>query len=340
LKREVELEKAPVPIRLHLKARTPTVPETKKRLMFTAMAGGGGFGFVLLLVLFFEVRARRIADLSTVRAHTSAPVLGVIPLVPYGARVGTPKKQRIAAAYWRSVLWEAFDGIRTVLLHNPRFRGPRVIMIASSSVAEGKSTSSSQLAMSLARSGQRTLLVDGDIRRPTMEREFGLQKSAGFCEVLAGQLSLADAVRPSGLPELDLLPAGTLTEGVRSLLARDAHGPLFKEIGASYDFVIIDTSPVLLATDALLLARHVDGVIVLVRKDQTQLVKLENTLQRFDMIGVPILGLLPIGLEDTSPSYGYGYGYGYAYQYATPSPAEAEKTTLELPLREVTTSAT
>jgi capsular exopolysaccharide synthesis family protein len=331
LKRAVELDNAPPPIRVHQQARVPTVPETRRRLMMTAASGGAGFLLVLVATLFFEIRAQRISELSMIRRHIHTPVLGVIPQIPLSARRALTRRTHAAAAYWRNVLCEAFDEVRTVLLHNPCCGGARVIIVASSSMSEGKSTSASQLALSLARSGHRVLLLDGDLRRPTLEREFGLSKQPGFCEVLAGSLTLAEAIKTTELPELDLLPAGTLTNEVRSLLARDAHGNLLRSIYQQYHFVIIDTAPVLLTTDTLLLARHVDGAIVVVRKDMTQLHKLEATLHRFEMIGVPVLGLLTLGLTE-SQSYGYGYGYGYGY--APPPPVER---TLELTAQTATT---
>src|SRR5581483_6425465 len=168
----------------------------------------------------------RISELAAVRRNTSAHILGFIPLVPYGARTATPKRQRVSAAYWRSVLTEAFDEIRTVLLHSPRLMGTKSIIVASSSVGEGKTTSATQLALSLARSGYRVLLIDGDLRRPTLEREFNLPRQKGLCEVMSGLLPVAEAIHGSPVPELDLLPAGQITPKVRSLLSRAAHGPI------------------------------------------------------------------------------------------------------------------
>jgi Mrp family chromosome partitioning ATPase len=107
------------------------------------------------------------------------------------------------------------------------------------------------------------------------------------------------------------LPAGHLTDKTRGLLSRAETGKIFRELSLQYNYVFVDSAPVMASADTLSLSKHVDGVLMLVRKDFTRLRRLESALHRFDMIGVPVLGLLSIGLGDSATSYGYGYGYGY-----------------------------
>ncbi len=309
-KRRVELDNAPPAIRVHQKARTPTVADQKKRYMYTFAGASGGFGLVAALIVLLEIAAQRVCNISQVRSKTVLPVLGALPLIPLNLSRLRSKKQRHAAVYWRDALREAFDGVQSMLRHSPRCDEARLIMVASSAEAEGKTTSVSQLASSFARAGYRVLLVDGDLRRPTLPREFGLTNQHGLCEVLEGQMTWESAVVPTELPELDLLPAGHLTDKTRGLLSKEVTGQLFQEFLQQYNYVFVDSAPVLLSADTLSLAKHVDGVLMLVRKDLTRLRRLESALSRFEMIGVPVFGLLSIGLGDSSTSYGYGYGYG------------------------------
>jgi succinoglycan biosynthesis transport protein ExoP len=306
-RRQVELDNAPPPISVSQKATTPLKPDQRKRYIGTMAGAGGGVGLVAALILLIELGLQRVSDNAQLRSKTNVPVLGAVPMVPFSFRTARTAKQKLTANYWRDVLREAFDGIQSILRHNQRCADARVVMVASSSEAEGKTTSATHLALSFARSGYRVLLIDGDLRRPTVDKEFGLSVKTGLCEVVEGALSLDQAIVHTDLAELDLLPAGHLTDKCRGLLARDAHEPIFQELAERYNFVFIDSAPVLLTADTMSLAKHVDGVLMIVRKDVTRLRRLEAALHRFDMIGVPMLGLLTIGLGDSSSLYSYNY---------------------------------
>ncbi|HUQ70591.1 MAG TPA: polysaccharide biosynthesis tyrosine autokinase, partial [Planctomycetaceae bacterium] len=302
-KRRVEQKNAPDPIKVHQEARVPITPDMKMCYLATVAGAFSGVGLVAALFLLLEFQAQRIFEVSQLRSATALPVLGILPQVPIGLHRARTAKQRLTATYWRDVLFEAFDGVQSMLRHNRRCEEARIIMVASSAEGEGKTTATSQLALSFARSGYRVLLIDGDLRRPSLEREFGLSRKPGICEVLKGELSLDDALIHTDLAELDLLPAGQLTDKIRGLLSRDEHAGLLDELSQRYSFVFVDSAPVLLSADTMSLAKHVDGVLMIVRKDVTRVRGLEAALHRFDMIGVPVLGLLTIGLGDSTTMY-------------------------------------
>jgi capsular exopolysaccharide synthesis family protein len=176
-------------------------------------------------------------------------------------------------------------------------------------MSEGKTTLSCHLATSLARAGHRTLLVDTDIRRPTVHRVFELPCEPGICEVLRGEVPLADAIVPTPQDGLFLLPAGRLTQEALRELAQDALNPIMAQLREDYDFIIVDSSPILPVTDSLLVSQYVDGVIFSIRRDVSQYPKVATACQRLAMIGIPLWGAVVIGLDQTS------YGYRYAYQY-------------------------
>jgi polysaccharide biosynthesis transport protein len=304
-RRQVELENAPQPIQVHQRARLPTIPDEKKRYMATFVGGVGGIGLVAALFLLLEISAQRISAASQVRAKIAAPVLGVVPQVPLSLRKVRTAKQRVTVSYWRDVLREAFDGVQSMLLHNPRCSEARIFLVASSAEGEGKTTATSQLAHSFARSGYRVLLIDGDLRRPSLEKELGLSTHPGLCEVLEGELPLDKAIINTELAELDLLPAGQISDKSRGLLSRDEHAALFRELSSRYSFIFIDSAPALMSADTLFLSKHADGVLMVVRKDLTRMRRLEAAMHRFEMIGVKVLGLLTIGLGDTPSTYAH-----------------------------------
>lgn len=138
----------------------------------------------------------------------------------------------------------------------------------------------------------------------------------------SGKRSPSKTPIKEGSPDgLSILPAGKVDQTVLRLLAQDELGNLFKELAAEYDFIIIDSAPVLPVTDSLLIAQHVDAVMFSVRKDVSRAAKVAAAVQRLSMLGVSILGAVAIGLEDGSSTsryygrYGYGYGYGYRGSY-------------------------
>lgn len=319
-KLEVELAKAPPPIVVSpAGVRVPVQPDQKKRYLATIAGAGGGVGLVAALLLLLELSIQRIFESSQIRTRTNLPLLGTVPLIPPGFRNPRTAKQRLTATYWRDVLQEAFDGVQSIVRHNERCAAARTIMVASSCEGEGKSTSAAQLALSFARAGYRVLLIDGDLRRPSLEKEFGIGTGPGLCEVLDGRATLDQAICHTELQELDLLLAGQLTDKVRGMLARDEHAPLFRELSQQYSFVFVDSAPVLASADTMSLAKHVDGVVMVVRKDVTRLRRLEASLHRFEMIGVPMLGLLSLGIGDSATVYTYNH-----YSGRTSRPSERE----------------
>jgi capsular exopolysaccharide synthesis family protein len=170
----------------------------------------------------------------------------------------------------------------------------------------------------LARGGKRTLLIDGDMRRPTTHSLFDLPLEPGFSDLMRGEKNSAEVIRSANLPNLWVIPGGN-GDHRRALesLARDDAELMIKELSQDYDFVIVDSPPVLPVADSLVIGQWVDGVIFSMLHGSSQLPKVRAACQRVQLAGIRILGAV-VG-KARGNNYGYGYGYGYGdYQIVTP----------------------
>jgi capsular exopolysaccharide synthesis family protein len=224
------------------------------------------------------------------------------------------------------VLTESVDATRTLLLRHAHVNSTKIVMIASATGGEGKTTLSCHLATSLARAGREVLLIDGDIRRPSVHRVFDLKSKPGFCEVLTGKVELPDALHQVSPAGLTVLTAGRVDADALRVLAQDKLGQMLDVARNQFDFVILDTSPILPVTDALLMAQFMDGVLFSIRRDVSRAAKVAAAVQRVSMLGVNILGAVAIGLDEGPAKsrysyYHYGYGYGYGQNPHSPAPA-------------------
>jgi capsular exopolysaccharide synthesis family protein len=174
-------------------------------------------------------------------------------------------------------------------------------MVTSAVEGEGKTTLASNLALSVARSGRKTLFVDCDLRRPSAHQLFEQTLQPGFSELVLGEVEPDAVVRPTTTgPNLWLLPAGQWDRAVVQELARRGVGDLFAQLRDEFDFIILDSHPLLPATDSLLIGQHVDGVILSVLHDVSRTPKVYAACQRLETLGIPCFGAVVNG---TAGSY-------------------------------------
>jgi capsular exopolysaccharide synthesis family protein len=311
---EVELQ-APPRVQILQEAEVPAQRDSKKRIMATTGAGVGGFALVCFLIALAEARLKRIVSVDDVAGKLR--VMGQVPAIPAWAsrspRAAKSKKGR----FWHDMLAESVDAARTLLVHDAEQEDARVIMVSSAMPSEGKTTLSCHIASSLARAGRKVVLVDCDLRRPNVHRVFNLPNEAGFCEVVLGKKEL-DEVIQTGVPGGPaILSAGHLTPSVPPMLSTDATEQVFRGLKERFEFVIVDSSPVMIVHDTLVMAQHVDAVIIAVRKHVSRQPKVEALIDRLQSLEVPVLGTVTIGLESEAQDYGSGYYQGYSKYYAT-----------------------
>ena len=215
----------------------------------------------------------------------------------------------------RPEITEAFRTLRTNLAFLREKHDGKTLLFTSSIPAEGKSTVASNYAASLAIAGRKTLIIDCDIRRPRAHESFGIKIEKGLECALIHDEPVKDLIMKNVLPNLDLLPTKNMRNNVTELFLRDKMKDIIGSIKDEYDTIILDTPPLAVASDAAILSRDVDGVVVVVGYDQVAERELKFTKEMLDNAGANIYGFIVNGVEKKAMSYGnYGYYTNY-YSY-------------------------
>jgi polysaccharide biosynthesis transport protein len=262
--------------------------DVKKQLL---AAGASPLAMLLAVctgLAWFEYRKRRVQSAGEVAHGLGIRVVGAVPELPNLERhlVGPGGEPELEG---HPVL-ESIDAIRTLLLHDADARATRVVMVTSAASGEGKTTLAAHLAGSLARAGRKTLLIDGDLRTPAAHQLFELPMQPGFSEVLLGEVEAADAVQETPIDGLNLMAAGQWDREVLYALARGGMEGVFEKLQEEFDFLVIDSHPVLAATDSLLIGQRVDAVILSVLREVSQMPKVYAAAQRLTSLNIRVLG--------------------------------------------------
>jgi capsular exopolysaccharide synthesis family protein len=209
---------------------------------------------------------------------------------------------------------EAFRMLRTNLLFSQSVGGLKTIVVTSATPGEGKTTTSANLAATFAQQGMRALLVDCDLRRARLHRMFGIDLAPGLTEMILGHNPAQEMVRPTDVPGLWVLPAGTLPPNPAELLGGSRMKRALQLLSEQYDVVVLDTPPLMAAADAAILGAGVDGVVLVVRAGQTERGAAQFAMQQLHGVGARVLGAVLNDPDAQVPLYGGYYYYNY---YAT-----------------------
>jgi len=271
---------------------------------------------------FLEYLDRTIRTSSQVHSALGLPVLGIVPELPHPA-AGVNGRPRLVTMDAGEPAAEAYRALRLNLSFADGDRtGVRTVAFTSAGPNEGKSTSAVNLAVLIARQRERILLVDADLRRPALHLALDLPREPGLADVLEGKTSLDQALQVDVLPGLDVLTAGPVVDSPSDLLTSRTMEDLLNHLDERYNYVIIDSPPILAVTDAAVLAGHADGAVLVVRSGNTDQRAAMRARTQLERVGVEILGVL---LNDVSPSTTEeSYYFRYIYRYyqkeaATPS---------------------
>ncbi|QHC60064.1 polysaccharide biosynthesis tyrosine autokinase [Rathayibacter sp. VKM Ac-2760] len=306
-----------VPLENAEPASAPTSPDWLRNLLLGA-AGGLVLGFaVAILRRALDIRVRTVDDLT---ALFGVGVLGRIPKIGKG-RGGRGQGGRDRGGRGRAVdgiTAEAFRALRTGLRFSSVDDETRSVVITSANQAEGKSTIASGLARVMADSGQRTLLIDADLRRPTVAKLLGIDGAVGLSEVLSHQIPVEDAIRPTATEGLFALPAGHIPPNPSEMLGSSAMRALIERLAEDY-FVIVDAPPILPVTDASIVATVVDGIVFVVASNRTRRPEVTAARRIVQQVHGRVLGtvLNMVSAQDGDAGYSYYYDRKNPY-YAEP----------------------
>lgn len=280
----------------------------KQKIMLAGAVGTAGFLGVLILIALMEWRNRRVDGVDQVVTDLGMRVIGTVPAFPN--RASLKAAEAAGNANWRFILNESINSTRTMLLHAARSQSMQVVMVTSATQGEGKTSLASQLGSSMATAGMRTLIVDCDLRNPSIHKLFDLPLSPGVSEVLCQECDPSDAVQPTAVPNLWVIPAGQCSTRVIAALAQ-GHPleTLFNRLRGQFDFVVVDSCPVLPVADALLIGQHVDGVVFSIMQDISQLPKVMVASEKLHQLSINLLGAVVNGVHMGSAYYAYGYNY-------------------------------
>jgi len=261
-----------------------------QRYVLVGLGGLVGFGITCFGVAFWEFQLRRLNDAQQIEDGLGLRVVGKLPML-IGRKASGADDPLVAQ------LVEAIDNVRTTLMHMGSGKQTRVVMITSAGCGEGRSTVALRLADSFSRAGKRTILVDADLRQPRLHDLFGAPLENGICEILRGEVEASATIQATQAENLWLLTAGYWDHGSALALAQDCMAPLLRELREEFDYVIVDAPPVLDLADSLIIGQHVDGAIVSVMRDISQVPKIHEASDRLKSVGVRTLGAVVNGAK-------------------------------------------
>src|ERR1700722_7802064 len=318
-------------------ARVPTYPvepNVPRNLGFAFVLGlTSGVGLAFLL----EGLDNTVRTTEQAQAISGLPPLGMVPLGSRTAREGAASKRLMLSSSNEAVeliphvrpqsqMAESYRALRTSLLLSHLGAPPKVIMVTSALPQEGKSTTSINCAVVLAQKGVRVLLIDCDLRRPSIHKTLGMGPRSGLSNVLTGSVTLKQAITVAPtLPNLDVLPAGTPPPNPAELLASANMRDVLTELREKYDHIVLDTPPTLSVTDAVVLSPRADAIVLVIRSGSTTKQPLRRSRDILMQVNARVSGVLLNAVDLSSPDYYYYYEYQGKYaQYYRDDEASAD----------------
>ena len=209
---------------------------------------------------------------------------------------------------------EAYRNLRMNLMFTSNEESPiRSVLFSSPGPSEGKSTTAINFAVMLAQQGQRVLMIDADLRRPSLHRALDVLREPGLTNLLIGDAEPRETIRPNVLPNMDFLPSGPFPPNPSELLNSKAMGRVLEELENRYDQIVIDSPPVLAVTDAAILAVHTDGAVLVLRSGETEQRTAERSVEQLRRLGVRVFGAVLNEVSAASPDESYYLQYYYSY---------------------------
>ena len=289
-------------------------------LRFNIMAAGAlalflGLGLVFLIV-FLDRSVKSTAD---AQQAVGSPVLGIIPIIEEPDLGDNTDSARDLYVHQHptSRIAECCRSLRTNIMFSAADRQIKTIVVSSANPREGKTTSVIYLGTTMAQSGQRVLLVDTDMRRPRLHVSTKVSRTTGLSNLIVGDADYDSVIRPTEIPNLFVLPCGPLPPNPAEILMTHKFEAVLAELGKRFDRVILDSPPLQVVTDAVVLSKQTDGVILVVHAGKTLRDEIKRSARQIKGVGGKIFGVIVNAIEPDQRS-GYYYSY-YGYKYSEKS---------------------
>jgi succinoglycan biosynthesis transport protein ExoP len=312
-------------VRILEHAVLPTAPVRPKPIQNLAIALMVGLGLGVGLAFLIEALDNTLKTQADVESLLGVPVLGLIPIIgPAQETREDPKRirDRDLGVFLepKSLAAECCRSIRTNILFMSPDHPIRTMVVTSPSPQEGKTTTAANLAITLAETGNRVLIVDTDLRRPRLHKSFGVPNQVGVSSVIVGDVPVDQAIKRSEVPNLDVLTCGPVPPNPAELLHTEKFLKLIEDLKTRYDRIIFDSPPTSAVTDPAVIGNVVDGVILVVKGGKTTRDAAGHAKRQLASANVRILGVIVNEIDFSNSSYGYQYynyrnysRYGYTY---------------------------
>jgi capsular exopolysaccharide synthesis family protein len=292
------------------------VPVEPNHVRIAAMGGAIGTGLGLAIAYLISLVDNSIRNPEELQELTGAPVLGVVPLIDNRRGIDYPTGGRWVETHSRSTEAEAYRTVRTAVHFGHRTRNAKVLLVTSPTQGDGKSTTTANLAASMAMNGMKVLLVEADLRRPVQHQVYELNPDFGLTSALTGHAAVEDVIVRTPVANLDVAPAGPVPPNPTELLNSPSFDEFLKRARETYDRILIDSPPTLVVADACVLAPRADGVILVVNSDRATKRGVTETARTLLSVGSRIAGII-VNMVDPREQRYYQYYYygGYYYNY-------------------------
>ncbi len=302
-------------------------PNTFQGFMIAILLGClGGLG----LAYIAEVTDKSFRTPADIRRRLGLPVIGHIPLLRPDAAPTKNAETGLDSSLCtfhtpKSVQAEAYRGLRTALYFSTRGETHKIIQVTSPNARDGKSTMTANLAVCIAQSGKRVLVIDADMRKPRQHKIFGSPATLGLSAVMAGNADPKEAIVETNVPGVWVMPCGSRPSNPAELVTSPRFKELLESLRSDFDFILVDTPPLLAVSDPSVVAARVDGVILVIRVVKNGQPNAERAREILSTLGARVLGVVVNGVGrgpggtsyDYNREYNYYYDYGYSYGYGS-----------------------
>jgi capsular exopolysaccharide synthesis family protein len=308
-------------VRVLERAIVPGAPVRPKPVQNLLVGLSLGLGFGIGLAFLIEALDNTLKTQADVEQFLGTPVLGLVPIIGAagadGASAGDNVRERDLGVFIdpKSVAAECCRSIRTNILFMSPDRPLRTLVVTSPSPQEGKTTTAINLSITMAEAGGRVLVIDTDMRRPRLHKSFGVPNHVGISSVIVGKATLAEAVKRTDVPNLDVLPCGPVPPNPSELLHTERFGAVLAECAKLYDRIILDSPPTSAVTDPAVLGNLADGVLLVVKAGETTRDSAMHARRQLTTANARLIGVVVNAIDFSNPAYGYDYYYRNYYRY-------------------------